>query len=361
MLGEPGLRDALLHPRQPGLDDEVVELLAVEPGEVGDPHEHRRIVVEVRRREVDAAVVGEADLLLVEVADAEHQHVVEALAGVADRRRRDAGCGGTRRPCRAPCRRGGRRPTSRRRSREAPARARPGRPSSPWRESACSHKTHSRDNEVAVIMSGVQLTFPRRRRVVPLALAGVLLGAMSAVAAAAALARSSVGAQPRTATWPSATRSRRAKGSRRSSRAGLRATAPPGRTRPGCGRPATRSRCTRSPRAAPAAGAGGGANLYGSDIERALGEPRHVGDVRVLGRDDGERPAAEPRRRAAGCRRPLRRQDADRQRLPRPRQPGHAHARRQRRRLRRRPHHLRPRQLQHARVRAQQGGDHRPG
>ena len=60
VLGEPGLRDALLRPRQPGLDDEVVELLAVEPREVGDPHEHRRIVVEVRRREVDAAVVGEA-------------------------------------------------------------------------------------------------------------------------------------------------------------------------------------------------------------------------------------------------------------------------------------------------------------
>ena len=82
VLGEPGLRHALLDPRQPGLDDEIVQLLAVEPCEVGDSHQHRRIVVEVRRREVDAAVVGEADLLLVEVADAEHQHVVETLSGV---------------------------------------------------------------------------------------------------------------------------------------------------------------------------------------------------------------------------------------------------------------------------------------
>ena len=59
-----------------------MQLLAVEPGEIWDPHEHRRIVVEVRRREVDAAVVGDTDLLLLEVADAEHQHIVEAFAGV---------------------------------------------------------------------------------------------------------------------------------------------------------------------------------------------------------------------------------------------------------------------------------------
>src|SRR6187399_1963219 len=69
VLCKPGLGDALLHPRQPGLDDEIIELLAVEPCEVGDPNEYRGIVVEVWCREVDAAVVGEADLLLVEVAD----------------------------------------------------------------------------------------------------------------------------------------------------------------------------------------------------------------------------------------------------------------------------------------------------
>jgi hypothetical protein len=35
----------------------------------------------VRRREEDAAVVGEDELLHVQVLDAEHEHVVETLAG----------------------------------------------------------------------------------------------------------------------------------------------------------------------------------------------------------------------------------------------------------------------------------------
>ena len=38
----------------------------------------------MRRREVDAAVVGEQKLLHVEVGDAKHEHVVEPLAVLVD-------------------------------------------------------------------------------------------------------------------------------------------------------------------------------------------------------------------------------------------------------------------------------------
>ena len=44
--------------------------------------QHRRVAVEVRGGEEDPAVVGEHQLLHVEVGDAEHQHVVEPLAGL---------------------------------------------------------------------------------------------------------------------------------------------------------------------------------------------------------------------------------------------------------------------------------------
>ena len=79
MLGEPGLREPPLRAGQPRLRDEVEELLAVDAGEVADADEHGRVAVEVLRREVDAARVGEDQLLHVEVGDAEHQHVVEPL------------------------------------------------------------------------------------------------------------------------------------------------------------------------------------------------------------------------------------------------------------------------------------------
>ena len=47
LFGEPGLRDALLRPRQPRLGDEIAQLVAVDPRQVRDPHQHRRIAVEV--------------------------------------------------------------------------------------------------------------------------------------------------------------------------------------------------------------------------------------------------------------------------------------------------------------------------
>ena len=81
-LREPRLREPLLRARQPRLLDEVAQLVAVEPVEVGDAHEHGRVAVPVRRREVDAARVGEEQLLHAEVGDAEDEHVVEALARV---------------------------------------------------------------------------------------------------------------------------------------------------------------------------------------------------------------------------------------------------------------------------------------
>ena len=82
VLGQPGLRDPLLGPRQPGLGDQVAELVAVHPPEVRDPQQHRRVAVEVRRREEQAARVGEQQLLLAEVRDPEHEDVVEPLPGL---------------------------------------------------------------------------------------------------------------------------------------------------------------------------------------------------------------------------------------------------------------------------------------
>src|SRR5690349_21535406 len=58
VLGEPGLSDALLGPREPGLGDEILELVALEPRELRDAHEHRRVAVEVGRGEEDSALVG---------------------------------------------------------------------------------------------------------------------------------------------------------------------------------------------------------------------------------------------------------------------------------------------------------------
>ncbi len=74
------LRDALLRPGQPGLDDQLLELVAVEAGEARDPNEDGRVAVEVRRGEVDPAGVGQHQLLHAEIGDAEHQNVVEPLA-----------------------------------------------------------------------------------------------------------------------------------------------------------------------------------------------------------------------------------------------------------------------------------------
>src|SRR5262249_39151738 len=79
---QPLLRDALLCPRQPCLLDKVAQLVAVELAEVGDAHEHGRVAVPVRRREVDAAGVGEEHLLHAEIGNAEDEHVVEPLARV---------------------------------------------------------------------------------------------------------------------------------------------------------------------------------------------------------------------------------------------------------------------------------------
>src|SRR5689334_15261376 len=51
MFLQPGFREALLGAGQPRLRDEVAELAEVETRQVGDPHEHGWIAVEVRRRE----------------------------------------------------------------------------------------------------------------------------------------------------------------------------------------------------------------------------------------------------------------------------------------------------------------------
>src|SRR5437764_14451069 len=82
MLLEPRAREALLGPGQPGLRDEVPELAEVEARKIRDPHEHGRVAVEVRRREVEASRVGEQELLHAEIGDAEHEHVVEPVAGL---------------------------------------------------------------------------------------------------------------------------------------------------------------------------------------------------------------------------------------------------------------------------------------
>jgi hypothetical protein len=57
-----------------------------EASELRDAHEHRGVAVEVRRREVDAAIVAEQQIFHVEVGDSEHEHVVEPLAGLGIKR-----------------------------------------------------------------------------------------------------------------------------------------------------------------------------------------------------------------------------------------------------------------------------------
>src|SRR3954467_5726225 len=81
LLGEPRLRDAFLRPREPRLGHEIVQFVAIATRELRNPYENRRIVLEVSCREVDPAFVREHELLHVEIRDAEHQHVIEALAG----------------------------------------------------------------------------------------------------------------------------------------------------------------------------------------------------------------------------------------------------------------------------------------
>ncbi len=82
VLGKPGLRDALLRSRQPRLDDEVAQLVAVDVLEIRDAQQHGGIAVPVRRREEIAPGVGEQELLDIEVGDAKHEDVVEPFARV---------------------------------------------------------------------------------------------------------------------------------------------------------------------------------------------------------------------------------------------------------------------------------------
>src|SRR4029077_16754770 len=77
---QPLLREPLLSARQPRLLDEVAQLLTVEPVEIRDAHEHGRVAVPVRRREIDASRVGEKQLLHAEIGDAEGEHIVEPFA-----------------------------------------------------------------------------------------------------------------------------------------------------------------------------------------------------------------------------------------------------------------------------------------
>src|SRR5438067_7983263 len=79
---QPLLREALRRARQPRLLDEVAQLFAVEPGEVGNAHEHGRVAVPVRRREMDAARIGDEHLFHAEVGNPEDEHIVEPLAGL---------------------------------------------------------------------------------------------------------------------------------------------------------------------------------------------------------------------------------------------------------------------------------------
>ena len=122
-------RLALVRPRQPRVDDEVAQLRAAELAQMRDAERHRGIAVPVRRGEVDAAVVGEEELLHVRALDAEDEHVVEPFAGLRSSASGPAS-GGSRSTCRAEYvgRPSSTPPSS---HRAYPARACPGRPWSP--------------------------------------------------------------------------------------------------------------------------------------------------------------------------------------------------------------------------------------
>jgi peptidoglycan/xylan/chitin deacetylase (PgdA/CDA1 family) len=81
VLLKPCLRDALLRPREPGLDHQLFQLVTIQAGEVGNPEQHGGISVEVRCREEQPAGVGEQELFHALVGYAEHQDVIEPLTG----------------------------------------------------------------------------------------------------------------------------------------------------------------------------------------------------------------------------------------------------------------------------------------
>src|SRR4029077_9564764 len=82
VLRQPGLRLALVRAGQPGSGDEVGQLAAVDLFQVRDADQDGVVTVPVRRREEDAAGVGEDQLLLLGVRDAQDEDVLEPLAGL---------------------------------------------------------------------------------------------------------------------------------------------------------------------------------------------------------------------------------------------------------------------------------------
>ena len=136
VLGEPGLCDALLRPRQPRLDHQVLQLVPVQAGQVRDPHQDCGIAVEVRRREEQRLDRRRAGAL----SRRDRRRGTSARRRAAhlcpDRQRRASGFGGSRRACRARNTRAGRP----RRPPWSPlawrAQARRGRPSSSCRHFA---------------------------------------------------------------------------------------------------------------------------------------------------------------------------------------------------------------------------------
>src|ERR1043166_1449297 len=79
MLLQPCFRNAFLGPGQPGLGDHLFELLAVEPFEIRYANQNGRVALEVRRREVDPAGIGQQQFFHVQVFNAEHEDVVQPL------------------------------------------------------------------------------------------------------------------------------------------------------------------------------------------------------------------------------------------------------------------------------------------
>ena len=82
MVAQPRGGGALAGAGQPGVGDDLGELVTVDLAQPAGPQQHRGVAVEVRRGEVRRRLVEHEGELLLLGADPEHDHVVVPLTGL---------------------------------------------------------------------------------------------------------------------------------------------------------------------------------------------------------------------------------------------------------------------------------------
>ena len=131
LVGEPGLGHPVPGPREPRADDEVSELVALEPSQRGNARGDGGIAVEVRRREEDPAVVQQ-DQACSSRSATRNMRTSAIRSPVLGWIAPAYGRGGSETSSRGRGTRGGRRRRPPWSPVASPGRACPDRPSSPW-------------------------------------------------------------------------------------------------------------------------------------------------------------------------------------------------------------------------------------